>query len=425
MSEEKYILIPRAIESGDEIIKKIFHQLCLLMSLKRKHPLIPEVSFHKMNTKSLNEYSLLPGNYSSEDLELLNLYFTDEIREIKDKRDINNSLLPFPVLKSTDFCFYQDIAADLHQSKSWILELIDFFAFLTKENFLISTSIIPEDFLYDQHLNIRYFINYDCISISGKSEEELIEENIYALANLLNRYYLQDTEIYQAKLYQKEWFKKLESNLIEPLLYQIYSGITYYSFADIKKDLLDKMSAAKKIDEKIFVFLDVANISTAMYSGFMKMEIDFDKLFLRLYGRSRVRNIYRRVAVMFLPVYDQGLTFKEDKYNLIFEIKSYLESYQFEIEMVENATAAAKMRVNGQEVDADDSKLINIMEENIDEIDGALLISGDAHFLDIARRFKKAGKEIKLLSVSEENTSKELRKEFDHQYIYQFYDCIK
>ena len=423
--ERKYILIPRSIENGSQIIEKFYDQMCFLSLLQKKHDFIPKPIFKKVDIADLQESKVLPVSYTNEELELLALYLSDQVSELGINSLLNQSLLPMPVVKDISIRLYKEIAISLSTDSQWLFQLIDFFAFLTEQGFKVkSEEIVPEDFLYQEDLKIKYFIGYSSIEIAlSKEKEDLLNNNLFAFANLLNKYYLRDTEIYAAKLYRQKWFKKIEDSLIEPLLYGKYSAIAYYNFRDIKDDLNAKLDTVI-LDEKIAVFIDVANITTAMYGSFMKMEIDFDKLFLKIYGEKRVRNICKKIGVMFLPIYDEGLSFKDEKYNLIFEIKDYLEAYGFEIVLVENTRAAAKTVGNDKILDTDDNKLIKLMEESINKVDTALLLTGDAHFLDIAGKYKHLGKEIKLISVSEENSSDKIIKGFDHKFIYEYYDCV-
>ena len=421
MAKETFLIIPRDVEDGHRIIEKIYSQLCIISTLAGKHDFIPSVNYRKMPIQEMAGQEILPVGFSEEEITLLSMYCNDELNI---SNSISNVLtFPIPFIKDSNIYKYQDIAKDLSNSYRWLLQIVDFFSFLTEEGYKIShDNIEPDDFLYRSDASIKYFIGFNNLQYMRTDRESIIEYNLKSLAFLLNKFYLQDTEKFEARLYQEKWFGKIEGRLIEPLLYNKYSAITYNKFSEIEEDLTGDLKT-KTQKQKIGVFLDVANMLTPMYTEFSRMVIDFNKLFESIFGKKDARNIVKRVAVVFLPEY-QGQVFKEDKYDLIFDIKEYLEAYGFEILTVENQTAAAKINIDGEFIDTDDNKLIEVMERAFNELDSVLLLTGDKHFINIARKYRDYGKRIRLISVSEENTSKTIEKEFDHQFIYQYWDCI-
>ncbi len=422
MAKEMFLIIPRDVEDGHRIIEKIYSQLCIISTLSGKHVLIPSVNYRKMPIQEMIGKEILPVGFSGEEITLLSMYCNDELNI---SNSISNVLtLPIPFIKDSNIYKYQDIAKNLSNSDKWLLQIVDFFSFLTEVGYKIShDNIEPDDFLYRPDTSVKYFIGFNNLKYLKRTDKEsIIEHNLKSLAFLLNKFYLQDTEKFDARLYQEKWFGKIEGRLIEPLLYNKYSAITYNSFSEIEEDLIGELKT-KTQKKNIGVFLDVANMLTPMYTEYSRMEIDFNKLFQSIFGKKDARNIIKKVAVVFLPEY-QGQVFKEDKYDLIFDIKDYLESYGFEILTVENKTAAAKINIDGEFIDTDDNKLIEVMEKAFNELDSVLLLTGDKHFINIARKYRDYGKKIRLISVSEENTSKTIEKEFDHQFIYQYWDCI-
>ncbi len=425
MAKEEYLIIPRNVEDGHRIIQKIYNQLCIISTLSGKQNLIPTVKYRKMSVNEMIGEKIIPAVFSDEEITLLSMYCNDEIDSANLVPNISNKEMQIPIPFIEDFKVfkYQDIAKDLKSSSKWLLQIIDFFNFLTNEGYKISSNVEPDDFLYRPDASIRCFIGFNNLQyIKGLNKESIVNHNLNSLAFLLNKFYIQDTEKFDARLYQEKWFEKIEGRLIEPLLYNKYSAITYNNFSEIEEDLAGDLKT-KVRKQNIGVFLDVANMLTPMYTEYSKMEIDFNKLFELVFGRKNSRNIVKKIAVVFLPEYNEQV-FKKEKYDLIFEIKDYLDSYGFEVLTVENQTAAAKIDVDGELRDTDDDKLIEVMENSLNELDSVLLLTGDMHFIDIAQKYRDYGKDIKLISASEDNTSNIIMKEFDHHFIYEYWDCI-
>ncbi|MFP4661631.1 MAG: NYN domain-containing protein [Halanaerobiales bacterium] len=422
MRNIKYFIIPENIEDGNRIIEKFYNQLCLISLLLDTHHFIPPVVFKKMALKDLIGKQTFPLKVSEEEVTLLSMYLEEEVKDIAWQE--SRRVFPIPYFKKDDTIKeYMDIAGNLYKDSNWVKQVVDFFVFLSENNYLISEDISPEDFLYRSEGTIKYFIGFNKLKYSKKSDGQFVESgNLKALALLLNRFYIQDTERFDARLYQQSWFEKIEGRLIEPLLYDKYSAVCYSNFTEFKEDLAGNIMVSLP-KRNIGVFLDVANLLTPMYIRYSIMKIDFNKLFNSIYGSKDTRNIIKKVAVIFLPVY-QGDIFRANKYNLLFDIKDYLESYGFEVLTVENQTAAAKIDIDGRLIDTDDLKLINVMQYSMKTLDSVLLLTGDRHFADIARIYLDSGKEIRVISVSEENTSKIMVEEFDHNYIYEYPDCI-
>lgn len=425
MVDKSYVIVPRDIENGSQIIEKVFNQMCLLNLLQKKHRLIPEVDFKKISLNELltDKYHSVPRIFSEDEITLLKLYGREEINRFKDVNNTGNFVLPFPCFYQEGLHKYEMIATSLSDSNSWIFQLIKFFSFLTIEGYRLTIDgVEPGDFLYDQDGNLMYFTGYSQLTLNkGK---DLLDNNLLSLAHLFYNYYIKDTEKHEARLYQQSWFEKLEGRLIEPLIYGKYSAQMYSDFQEILLDMEGKLKSAPDSRTRTGIFLDTANILTPLYSGFSKIRIDFDHLLVSIYGKLDSWKIDTRIAVMFLPTY-QGEVNRDDKYTLIMEIKEDLESYGFQVLVVENETAVAKHITKGKVEDVDDIKLIEVMGKYKNRLDRALLLTGDGHFYDIAYQYKQAGKEIKLVSITEESTSKQLVNNFDHKYIYDYHDCLE
>lgn len=462
-----YAILPRGIENGSGIIDGIYKQMCMINLLRGKHKLIPDCKFKKFNFSKTegkerlndtetgcgdvldaNRYSFVPLSFSGEDLELIYLYERDEIasyqqeiqqllksREggqhyfaflkriaVKDHAGSRYFTLPVPCFFGQNLYRYEEIASKLSENKSWIEELVKFYAFLTGELIQVDIhGLKPGDFLYDRAGNLKYFLGYHSLTLKADSQG-LLENNLNSLAQLLYHYYIEDTEKQQAKLYQQSWFEKIEGRLIEPLVYGETAHKLYQDFTEILADL--KGGASYSLSRKrIGVFLDVANIFTPMYFAGDKMMINFDRLLAKIYGRIESRKIRKKVAVIFLPGYE-GMR-GEYIFELILNIKEYLEEYSFKVITVESDSLKAKTIVEGREVDLDDLKLLEIMRDSRDEVDSILLLTGDRHFYNLAREFQEEGKEVKIISVSPESTYKGFIKNFKHSYLDEYWDCIE
>lgn len=423
MTDKCYVIIPEDIEDGSQIIGKVYNQMCLINLLKNKNELVPPVTFKKLSFSELlkDDYQQVPVGFSEDEIELIRLYCQEEIAEFNKGK----FKLPFPCFYREDLYRYDGVAVKLSSDSLWLIQLVRFFAFLTEEGYTIEKEGTgPEDFLYSHHGKIVYFTGYSKLALS-KRVNSLLEDNLLSLAHLLYNFYINDTEKYDARLYQQNWFEKLEGRLIEPLLYGKYSAGMYNDFGEILLDLKGKKpTRAYRRKVKTAVFLDTANIFTPLHTGYSEVRIDFDKLLFSIYGKRVLWENPFRVAVMFLPTYQDRVN-KDQKYNLLIEIKEDLESYGFRVVVVENKTARAKTINDGEVEDIDDMKLIEIMDKYKSKVERALLLSGDGHFYGIACGYRQAGKEIKIISTAEQSSSRKLVENFDHDFLYNYPDCLE
>jgi len=418
-----YVLLPRGIENGRGIIDKFYKQVCLLTMLQDRHKFIPHCNFTKLNLNQIKEdahLSFLPTDYTAEDLELFYLYEKDELAAWGKKNTYGSLALPVPSISGENLYLYDQIAAKLSSNKTWIEELIRFYNFLTEELIAVDIEgLRPADFLYERDGNIKYFLGYSFLALKAE-KQEVLENNLHSLAYLLYLYYLEDTEKQQAKLYQQEWFKKLEGRLIEPLVYGDSAHKLYQGFEEILSDFAGKTKYSLS-QNRIGVFLDVANILTPLLISSDNMVINFDRLLARIYGKIESRKIDKKVAVMFQPTYEDN----DYLDNLLFFTEEYLVSYGFQVIKVGNERQKAKTLIGGQESDVDDTKLMELIQKSRRELDSILLLTGDRHFYDLARELKSQGKEVRIISVTENSTYKGFCSTFEHSFLDEYWDCIE
>ncbi len=418
-----YILLPRGIENGSGIIDKFYKQVCLLSLLQGRYKLIPDCKFRKLNLNQIREddsLSFLPNNYTVDDLELIFLYEKDEMADWGNKATYCPLSLPAPSISGENFYRYEQIAAKLSGNRTWVEELIRFYDFLTDELITVEREgLKPTDFVYDRDGNVKYFLGYNSLTLKAE-KQQVLENNLHSLAYLLYTYYLEDTEKQQARLYKQEWFKKLEGRLIEPLVYGDSAHKLYQDFKEILADLAGKAkySMSKK---RIGVFLDTANILTPLLISNDSMVINFDKLLAKVYGRIESRKIDKKTAVMFLPTYEDNNYLD----NLLYFTEEYLINYGFQVVKVGNESQKAKTVIEGQEIDVDDIKLLEIIRSSRREVDSILLLTGDRHFYDLARDLKNQGKEVQIISVTEDSTYKGYYNTFKHSFLDDYWDCIE
>jgi hypothetical protein len=418
-----YVILPRGIEDARDISDKFYQQMCLINMLRGKYRLFPDCIFKKLNLNQIekdDDLILLPPDYTAEDLELLYLYEIDEIAD-REKLKYKGILeLPVPFISDKNLYLYDQIADRLSTNKAWLEELIRFYDLLTDELIMVDKKgLKPSDFLYEQNGSIKYFIGYSSLTLRA-DKVGILENNLYSLAHLLYLYYLEDTENRQAKLYQQEWFKRIEGRLIKPLVYGDNSNRLYQNFREIMTDLAGE---AKYLfsRKRIGVFLDVANILTPLLVSDDGMVINFDKLLARVYGKIESRKIDKKIAVMFLPS-NEGNSCLD---NLLSFIENYLKSYGFQVIMVGNETQKAKTLVQGKEIDVDDQKLLEIIGKSRQEMDSILLLTGDKHFFSLVKELQDQGKEIRIISVTGDSTYKGFCNSFNHSFLDQYWDCIE
>ncbi len=450
MSEHKYFLIPLEVIEGKNIRDIFYNQMCFLNLLQGKHDLIPRVKY--CDLKQLKEESpekkMFPLSLNREEINLLFSYQEDDFKEYQQELDklcqrrsaINSEMtavlqnlkylteenfqpsirIPVPYFREKYLYTYTEIADELSTDTGWIKQLVKFYRFLTENNLKMTSQITAEDFIYNKNGSVKYFLNFNQFFLK-KSKKDLLKSNLRSLAGLLNSYYLEDMKQHQARLFQLKQFERLTGRLITPVLHGKNQSPFYKNFQEILADIDGTLTISEK-GARIGVFVDVANIFTALGIGRTAMRIDFNLLFEEIFGYRQARKIKKKIAVMFKPVFKlkQSNRLPGDLQKL----KSYLEKQGFKVVIVENGTGQAKMTGPQGEFDIDDQKLIDLMEISQDELESILLFSGDRHFADILKKFQKKGQEVRVISASQKSTYSGLCENFSHDFVYDYPDCI-
>ncbi|MGG6431953.1 NYN domain-containing protein [Anoxybacillus sp. D401a] len=299
----------------------------------------------------------------------------------------------------------------------WVRQLIQFFSVITEGSFSMDVEGISfDDFLFDENGRIVLFIGYELLSYNRHgSQPLLLQQNLRAFSKLITSffsyYYLHcpngSINIYH---HQQPFFR---------LYNRLKDGVAFNSFEEVFRFYFGEESSSKR--EKIGVFLDVANI----YKGIHHLKINYHALFTKLYGVSAQGKIRGQYASLFLPVYEDEKKTEFVQLQLMV-LKDDLEQAGFEVLEVKNGRDKAKEIIDGQERDVDDYKLIQKMLEKFYQLDSILLLSGDDHFYDVLLKYKHAQKDVKIISVHPDDTSRRITEDFatEHCYITEYWDCI-
>ncbi|WP_088103015.1 NYN domain-containing protein [Halalkalibacter urbisdiaboli] len=304
----------------------------------------------------------------------------------------------------------------------WILQLISFFASLTKNQITVSVEDISFDsFLYNPNGMIAAFISYDLLKIRpNMSLEKITDTNLRGFAKLIWSFF-----DYSARMLPDNTVMPKHDSLLYKLLQRMKSetDFEFNSFQEVANFIKNPDLTSKP--RRFGVFLDVANI----YTGLHNLKIDYHSLVLSVFGleaKGRIKEENKH-AVLFYPVYED-----EEKTNDVYhsqkQLKETLENeFSFRVHETNNGTPKAKRIVNGKESDVDDEALIKKMEERFEYLDHILLLSGDAHFYEILMKYKQTeGKTVSIISIHEDDTSNRIRTDFkdEHKFITEYADCI-
>jgi hypothetical protein len=301
----------------------------------------------------------------------------------------------------------------------WIEEIILLFSQLTDLNISIDRNRISfESLLFYKNGRLAYLTDFSILSHNQDNigYDYLAKHNMKALSKLLNDFfsYYYAYESDPNPIFQD--YNSIFSRIYQRI--QDENEIPFYSFAQILLFIKGK-DITNHTEEKVGVFLDIANI----YTDMKNMRIDYNKLFSKLYGTKSSISIKDKFAVAFIP--ERGNTIAnmlhEDKQQ---ELLAHLKTHGFEIEMTANETAKAKVYIDGTPHDADDTRLIQRMKERFSHINSILLLGGDKDYYDTLVKFQEAGLKVKVISTHPDSTSTNIIDTFDHSYITEFWDCV-
>ncbi|GAB6100664.1 hypothetical protein JCM16358_25430 [Halanaerocella petrolearia] len=443
----KYAILPVNIDSDNSkrILQNSYAQKSFIDSLSFKHRFIPEVAYERISLEYLNEcnYNLIPQSSKEwlftfkqeiltsekKDFNLKNNYDKSFPEINQNLKKLNQGLfkrenigLILPVF-GTEENLYQrdDIANKIGTNIKWLKNLINFFSFLTKEGYKIkavkneiSSSTVKEDvfnnFLYNKQGEIKYFINYNSLSINHKSQKMLSTNNLTELYRLLKASFsVKGIANNINQLYQ-------ENNNFK-IIYDNLENGHYHSFEEIKQQFDGQKI---KRSQKIGVFLDVANIFKGIGARLGNLNIDFGRLLDTIYNAAENKDKY---ATLFYPTFPDNPEATVRQAEKQDQLKKYLERWGFNVLEVENGTPKSKLE--SKRLSSDDQALINKMEDLINDRDSILIMSGDSDFYEIASKYQQLGKEVKIISISTEDTDDSLLEGFEHYYLSDFWDCIE
>lgn len=278
--------------------------------------------------------------------------------------------------------------------------------------------VCPLDyFVFNKNGDLKYFIGFNTLHKNQKyfnkktNKMFLTQNNLSCLLNFIS--------MIRNALYLKNVDNSSFINKSINIIVNNKSNIT--SFQQII-DIIEVKNKKHKSNEremnipkkKIGIFLDTANI----YTGIRDLEIDFDYLLISIYGIEALKQVKLKKATI---VYQQNKngTLKNNEYNKRNKkIEANLkEKYGFDIKTLYTKKYASEQ--------IDDKALIEIITKNIHAVDKVLLMTGDKHFKEIIDLCKKNHKEIKVISVSEKDTSNSILSQKHHSCIYEYWDCIR
>ena len=269
-----------------------------------------------------------------------------------------------------------------------------------------------DSFLFNKEGEIKHFLMYNLLDRSSAPELEVLLHNLKVFQALIQDF---SGELYGSGSYREDQHNS-DFNLL-----MIALSKKEYAFDDFNEiaAFLDQQGKRAKIQEKIAVFLDTANIFTGLHT----YDIDFSKLLSQVFGEKK--NITEQYAALFYPEYESESKTRFEKARRD-EFKLALEAQGFQVLTASNSTEKAKVIEDGQELDADDLKLIAKMRERMDKYTRILVLTGDKHFLPIIKEYEEKGVEVDVISIHPEDTSQEIVTHFKdrHHFITDYWESI-
>lgn len=353
------------------------------------------------------------------------LYKNSLVRNYKEEKiDSKNK---FKVLKvdGEDASLEYEWMEKISKTDQWIIDIIELFKDITKSGFIIDTNkfldtygensnnIHPLDyFIFTEDAKLKYFIGFNSVFFNYKffnkksKDIHILENNLRAFANLIKSVF----SFYYTNF--RDYNFPHKSGVMK--IYEKFNN-NATGFIDFDEALnIIKSDRTRNIESKIGVFVDTANI----YVGMRSLDIDFDHLITSVYGIEALKQIKYKIATIVYPKYKSRLKTKYVR-SLQDKLKESLERYGFDVKAI---------MLDGPKANqVDDNLLINLIENRIDSIDKILLMTGDKHFYDVLCKYRDKKKDIKIISVSEEDTSSCI---FDgefknnHFYIHEYWDSV-
>lgn len=387
-------------EAMDRLISELDEDYSLKrISLQIKN--LEKICHHVKNRKEIERYISDAKSY------------IDRMKQIGMK-----SYIPVMIYScSGNFSIDYSHVIQMGNNDHWVIQLIQFFTAITDEKISVDVENISlDDFLFDKSGKIIFFVSYDLLTCNRGGSYTLLEQNLRAFSKLItsffNYYYSHcPNSVISIYHHQKPFFK---------LYNRLKDGISFNDFEEIVRFYFNQENSVQR--KKIGVFLDVANI----YKGIHHLKINYHALFTKIYGISAQERIKGQYASLFLPVYEEEKKTEFVQLQLMM-LKDDLERAGFMVLEVKNGKEKAKEIVDGKEYDIDDQKLIQKMLEKFHQLDSILLLSGDDHFYDVLLKYRHAQKDVQIISVHPDDTSKRIAEDFsaEHRYITDYWDCIE
>lgn len=407
------------------------------------HPLIPVPSYNNMKMDEISEDSVVLSGDSHEFLQVFseaispldsikskakvisdgeNTFFNKQYIHrtiknvnrylIKEKSAKNDRMPVLSIQFMKEYSLNSDHVSNMLGNQKWIRQLIGFFQFITDIKVKAHPRVKMDSFLFNKEGEIKHFLMYNLLERSTAPVLEVQLHNLKVFQAIIQDF---SGELYGSGSYREDQHNS-DFNLL-----MIALGKKEYAFDDFNEvaAFLDQQGKRAKTEEKIAVFLDTANIFTGLHT----YDIDFSKLLSQVFGEKK--NITEQYAALFYPKYESESKTRFEKARRD-DFKLALEAQGFQVLTASNSTEKAKVIENGQELDADDLKLIAKMRERMEKYTKILVLTGDKHFLPVMKEYEEIGVEVNVVSIHPEDTSQEIVTHFKdrHHFITDFWESI-
>ena len=312
---------------------------------------------------------------------------------------------------------------NLVEKKQWLEECTKFFDFITKhyicfdvECYDINHRMIEKDysccdyFLFNKKGEVKQFVAIGTLGLrsnwyESREKKFIIDNNIRAFRKWIESvYYLMAKK---NQLYDRYKGYEHPINIL-------YNSPYAYSGFDEVLEIISSQKYIKNEFKKIGIFMDGSNILYNLHP----LDLDYHNLLQEIYGDSALNCIKVKICTIFKSTLDD-ICKQESTNRYIDNMKNHLEDEGFQVEIVENNQQKANQ--------IDDQKLIQTIKAYQNKIDRVLIMTGDKHFIPIIKEYRDAGKEVCVISVGEENTSREIYEleGINHYYIAEFDNIVK
>lgn len=343
-----------------------------------------------------------------------------KLHEIKESGKAYNMMLHLP--ENETYLAYRACWVQIIENGKWINQLIEFFYDLTKHQIMIDEEAFIKEgrfanvmdyFLFNSNGEVKSFVALNTLDDAyipeGIKDVKVIEiNNIKVLQQFFQEAY---------RLMKKECrgsqkhLQKLNQSLLGKFREDRAVAYPFRKFLDLQHYFEGESERPKK---RIGVFLDNANIETNFY-GFQS---DFYRLINSIvYDQSEPQEIVTQVSTLFLPT-KASREEQEQSDRKKHTRKRILMRDQFEVIEVENGKGIAHKK--------DDYVLIDKILESLEGLDKVLIFTGDVDFIDVFRKCRALGKELKIIATNQGSTAQEIIEEFGEElsYLHEYYECI-